>query len=116
MIREGSKTIWEGFEDIESHSHAWNCYPMRLLQEYIAGIHCIAPGFTRTEITPFFPRGITSFCTRVHAAGGSIIVQGWKDTVVRFEVELPEGVTGNFQYGGRTVPLQTGLTKLTFSE
>ena len=27
LIAQGSKTIWEGFEDIDSHSHAWNCYP-----------------------------------------------------------------------------------------
>src|SRR5690606_9416075 len=31
MIRQGAKTMWEGWDDIESHSHAWNGYPARLL-------------------------------------------------------------------------------------
>ena len=43
MVAEGWKTTWEGFEDIESHSHAWNSYPMRLFQQYILGIQCLAP-------------------------------------------------------------------------
>ncbi|XFA98613.1 family 78 glycoside hydrolase catalytic domain [Candidatus Izemoplasma sp. B36] len=32
------KTLWEGFCDIESHSHAWSGYPLALIQKYIIGI------------------------------------------------------------------------------
>jgi alpha-L-rhamnosidase len=38
IIRSGSQTMWEGFDDIESHSHAWGLYPIRLIQEYLMGI------------------------------------------------------------------------------
>lgn len=38
MIKKGYKTIWEGFDDKESHCHAWNAYPTRILQEYILGL------------------------------------------------------------------------------
>ena len=113
MASQGSKTIWEGFEDIESHSHAWNCYPLRLLQEYIAGIRCAAPGFTETEITPFFPEGLYEFSARVCAAGGVIEVQGWRsETGAKFQVELPEGVSGVFRYGEVEQPLEEGLTEV----
>lgn len=113
MVSQGSKTIWEGFEDIESHSHAWNCYPLRLLQEYIAGIRCAAPGFTETEITPFFPEGLYEFSARVCAAGGVIEVQGWRsETGAKFQVELPEGVSGVFRYGEVEQPLEEGLTEV----
>lgn len=42
MIKKNSKTLWEGFMDIESHSHAWGSYPIRLLQEYMMGINKIS--------------------------------------------------------------------------
>ena len=38
IIRSNSLTMWEGFDDIESHSHAWGMYPVRLIQEYMLGI------------------------------------------------------------------------------
>jgi len=59
MIAQGSPTMWEGWEDIESHSHAWNGYPARLLQEYIVGIRSEAPGFARTVIRPYLPDSLT---------------------------------------------------------
>ncbi|WP_309119984.1 family 78 glycoside hydrolase catalytic domain [Paenibacillus sp.] len=58
MIAQGSKTIWEGFDDIESHSHAWNAYPARLFVEYIVGIRIGAPGFATAELRPWLPEDI----------------------------------------------------------
>lgn len=117
MMAEGSKTIWEGFEDIESHSHAWNCYPLRLLQEYVAGIHCMAPGFAEVEITPFFPDGIFEFSAQVCAAGGMIEVQGWRgSTGMKFQIELPEGVSGRFRYGDMEQELNEGISELEIIE
>ena len=113
MIAEGSKTIWEGFEDIESHSHAWNCYPLRLLQEYIAGVRCMEPGFTEVEIAPFFPEGMFEFSAQVCAAGGVIEVQGWKSgDGAKFQVELPEGVSGVFRYGDAEEILAEGSNEI----
>jgi len=59
MIAQGSRTIWEGFDDIESHSHAWNAYPARLLTEYLVGIRMAAPGWSRMVIKPYIPEGIS---------------------------------------------------------
>ncbi|MDY3195520.1 MAG: family 78 glycoside hydrolase catalytic domain [Paracholeplasma sp.] len=43
ILRHGSKTMWEGFDDIESHSHAWGMYVVRLIQTYLVGINVINP-------------------------------------------------------------------------
>lgn len=58
MIEQGSLTLWEGWEDIESHSHAWNGYPGRLLQEYVVGIKSEAPGFKKAVIRPYLPESL----------------------------------------------------------
>lgn len=56
MIAQGAETMWEGWDDIESHCHAWNGYPARLLQEYVCGIQSGAPGFATAQIRPFSRR------------------------------------------------------------
>ena len=38
VIRNNSLTMWEGFDDIESHSHAWGLYPIKYIQAYVLGI------------------------------------------------------------------------------
>ena len=53
MMKKGYKTIWEGFQNIESHCHAWNAYPARIMAEYLVGIRLISPGFEKVEINPF---------------------------------------------------------------
>ncbi|MNH93068.1 Bacterial alpha-L-rhamnosidase [compost metagenome] len=55
MIKQGATTMWEGWDDIESHCHAWNGYPLRLLQEYVVGIQPFAQGFTDVQIKPYMP-------------------------------------------------------------
>jgi alpha-L-rhamnosidase len=55
MIRQGAKTMWEGWDDRDSHCHAWNGYPLRLLQEFVAGIRSVSPGFGEVEIRPYMP-------------------------------------------------------------
>ncbi|WP_152392744.1 alpha-L-rhamnosidase [Paenibacillus guangzhouensis] len=58
MIAQGSPTMWEGWDDIESHSHAWNGYPARLLYEYVAGIQIAAPGFSTIRFQPYCPEDL----------------------------------------------------------
>ncbi|WP_238403357.1 family 78 glycoside hydrolase catalytic domain [Paenibacillus mesophilus] len=55
MIRQGAKTLWEGWDDRDSHCHAWNGYPLRLLQEFVAGIRSVSPGFGEVEVRPYMP-------------------------------------------------------------
>lgn len=94
MIAQGSRTMWEGWDDIESHSHAWNGYPARLLQEYVAGIRAQAPGFARAVIRPYMPESLRFARATVRTARG-LLSAGWERLDggrIRLTAVVPEGV------------------------
>ncbi|GIO89179.1 alpha-L-rhamnosidase [Paenibacillus lactis] len=91
MIAQGAETLWEGWDDIESHCHAWNGYPARLLQEYICGIQSGKPGFAEARIRPFFPDELEFAEAAVPTVRGSINVR-WERVLrggIRLRVTLP---------------------------
>ncbi|MFB9277034.1 family 78 glycoside hydrolase catalytic domain [Cohnella cellulosilytica] len=93
MIAQGSKTMWEGWEDIESHSHAWNGYPARLLQEYVVGIRAEAPGFARTVIRPYMPDSLTFAEGKVWTPLGPIYARWEREGGgVRVRATIPAGM------------------------
>lgn len=49
MLEKNGKTLWEGFDDMESHSHAWGSYPVALLQRYYLNFRRL-PGQPKTYI------------------------------------------------------------------
>ncbi|SFB39191.1 alpha-L-rhamnosidase [Cohnella sp. OV330] len=75
MIKHGATTLWEGWDDIESHCHAWNGYPARLLQEYIAGIRIAAPGFDEVRIEPYMPAGLAYAEAAVSTVRGTVVAR-----------------------------------------
>lgn len=87
MISKGYKTIWEGFDDIESHSHAWNAYPARLFMEYIAGIKPALPGFAEIAIKPFMPEDMGFAEGSITTAIGDIFSK-WAKTAEGFSMEV----------------------------
>ena len=93
MIKKGYGTIWEGFSDIESHSHAWNGYPARICTEYLAGIRCAEPGFTRVELKPCFPKELNHLCAAVNTPQGKLAVQ-WNRSEfgLGLDLQVPYGV------------------------
>ncbi|MEF3305037.1 family 78 glycoside hydrolase catalytic domain [Paenibacillus sp. GYB003] len=98
MIRQGATTLWEGWNDIESHCHAWNGYPIRLLQEYVTGIRAVSPGFAEATIRPFFPDGLRFADACVTTVRGPISVR-WErierrtGTVFRLLLDIPAAMT-----------------------
>ncbi|PYI53163.1 alpha-L-rhamnosidase [Paenibacillus flagellatus] len=94
MIGQGATTLWEGWNDIESHCHAWNGYPIRLLQEYVTGVRAIAPGFAEVSIRPFVPEGLRFAEACVTTVRGPISVR-WERTgqatgsVLRLSLDIP---------------------------
>lgn len=101
MINQGFQTVWEGFRDIESHSHAWNGYPARLMQEHLLGIRMKAPGFRQVEICPFIPADLDFAEGKVVTCRG-IIGVAWqkRNNMVQLTVEIPAGVTADIRCGG----------------
>ncbi|MCT1399959.1 glycoside hydrolase family 78 protein [Paenibacillus sp. p3-SID867] len=91
MIAQGAETMWEGWDDIESHCHAWNGYPARLLQEYVCGIQSGAPGFATARIRPFFALDLDFAEASVSTVRGKIAVR-WErvsEAGIRMRLELP---------------------------
>ncbi|MFC7679042.1 family 78 glycoside hydrolase catalytic domain [Paenibacillus sp. GCM10028914] len=91
MITQGAETMWEGWDDIESHCHAWNGYPARLLQEYICGIQCSAPGFASVLIRPYFALDLDFAEAVVSTVRGHIAVR-WErvsKSVIQLRVTIP---------------------------
>lgn len=92
MISKGYKTIWEGFDDIESHSHAWNAYPARLFMEYIVGIKYSSPGFAEILIKPYMPEGMEFAEGKITTVRGDVRGK-WERTAEGFTMEA--GIPAN---------------------
>ena len=114
MMAEGCRTIWEGFEDIESHSHAWNAYPMRLFQQYLLGVSCTKPGFAEAMVRPFFPKGVTCLDGTVSTIHGLLRVCGrLEGKQAEFSLSVPEGMLVKFSFQGKEALLAPGEHHLT---
>ncbi len=96
MIEQGARTIWEGFNDIESHCHAWNAYPARLLVEYLVGIRMASPGWDSMLIKPYVPEGITFMEGSVVTGRGRVYVR-WEAAAgsLLLDVEIPPNATAD---------------------
>lgn len=106
MITQGFQTVWEGFRNIESHSHAWNAYPARLMQEYLLGIRQNAPGFRQVDICPYIPASLNYAEGAVTTCRG-IIKATWqkRDEAVQMTVEIPPDVTAHICCGDLDVTI-----------
>ena len=93
MIKKGYGTMWEGFSDIESHSHAWNAYPARILAEYLVGIRCAEPGFARVELKPCFPAELNHLSATVNTPQGKLAVK-WdrSEFGIALKLDVPYGI------------------------
>ncbi|GBF76041.1 hypothetical protein PA598K_04481 [Paenibacillus sp. 598K] len=120
MIEQGSRTLWEGWQDIESHSHAWNGYPPRLLQEYIVGIRSAAPGFTSAVIRPYLAADLTFAEATIWTAQGNIHARWEKAASGQLLVttHIPPGVSARLELtiGDQVIEqdLMTGVSELAF--
>jgi len=121
MIEQGSMTLWEGWQDIESHSHAWNGYPVRLLQEHVVGIQSAAPGFAQAVIRPYLAAGLSLAEATVWTVQGNIHAR-WEraaDGELRVSVRIPAGISARLELtvGDRMIvqELATGASELTFA-
>lgn len=114
MIAQGAMTMWEGWDDIESHSHAWNGYPARLLQQYVVGIRSEAPGFRKAVIRPYVPEELIFAEAAVWTAQGSLFARWEKlgEGGLRINATIPAGVEARLEVrlNGRehVLPLEAG--------
>ncbi|MBP1996074.1 family 78 glycoside hydrolase catalytic domain [Paenibacillus eucommiae] len=97
-IAQGTATMWEGWDDIESHSHAWNGYPARMLQEYVVGISTLTPGFADVQIKPYMPQDLTFASATIPTVRGAISVRWDRSadgTSIRLTAQIPVTTNGS---------------------
>jgi len=115
MLALGLTSAPEKPEPTRSDSHAWSAHPNYGLLATVLGVRPASSGFRTVSIAPALgplhtasgrvahPRGdIDVALTRVGSAGLSA------------EVTLPAGVSGRFEWHGRTVPLHAGRQSVRF--
>lgn len=112
MIEQGFQTMWEGFQDKESHSHAWNAYPARILSELLLGIRALEPGFAQVLISPYIPEDMSYAEGKIKTVRGDIRVLWEKrDGELRLECEIPAGVAVRIRCQGQCVEKEPELER-----
>jgi len=115
MLALGLTSTPENPEPTRSDTHAWAAHPNYGLLATVLGVRAASRGFRTVAISPALgslrraegrvphPRGdIDVALTRVGSAGLSA------------EVTLPPGVSGRFEWQGRTVALRAGTQTVRF--
>jgi hypothetical protein len=112
MVKLGLTTWAESPEPTRSDSHAWSAHPNFDLLRIVAGIQPEEAGFSKVQIAPHL-----GALKRVEAgmptARGMIEVKYVREKDgLQAEVTLPEGVTGEIVWEGKSVELQAGEQKV----
>ncbi len=117
MLDQGL-TTWSEWtsDDTRSDCHAWSASPNFELFRSLAGIESAATGFRKVRVAPHLgdlkwvnatvphPRG--EITVSFHAESGSL----------QADVELPDGITGELNWGGGAQELHPGKNHLTMAE
>ncbi|MEI9975717.1 MAG: alpha-L-rhamnosidase C-terminal domain-containing protein [Ignavibacteriota bacterium] len=114
ILKSGLTTWAEQPEPSRSDCHAWGASPNYELLRTVAGIDSMAPSFARVRIAPNLG-SLTQVHARMPHPKGEIDVKlvksGGKLTA---DVELPAGITGEFEWSGTKKALAAGKNHLVF--
>lgn len=96
IIEEKSPTMWEGFDNIESHSHAWGLYPLKMIQKYVLGVKFVDD---IVEISPAFPDELQDIEGSVITTKGLLSVKYQHiDNKLHVKLDIPQGLSIIFKY------------------
>lgn len=112
MLNQGLTTWgeWNG-PDTRSDCHAWGASPNFELLRTVAGIESMAPGFKRVRIAPN-PGRFEKVSARMPHPKGMIEVRLRRGRKLTADVNLPEGIEGEFDWAGSQSPLHSGQNHL----
>ncbi len=115
MLQDGLTTWaeWNG-PDARSDCHAWGASPNFEMIRTIAGIESTAPGFQKVRVAPN-PGSLNEIEARMPHPKGEIVVklkQG--NGQLSADVDLPSGVSGEFDWKGVKHELTAGSNHLKF--
>jgi alpha-L-rhamnosidase len=115
MLALGLTSAPEKPEPTRSDSHAWAAHPNYGLLATVLGVRPSSPGFRTVRIAPALGP-LRSAQGRVPHPRGDIDVSLVRDGAsgLRALVSLPAGVSGRFEWNGRSVQLHAGRQELRF--
>ena len=115
MLALGLTSAPEKPEPTRSDSHAWSAHPNYGLLATVLGVRPASRGFRTVRIAPALGP-LRSAEGRVPHPRGDIDVSLVREGAsgLRASVTLPAGVTGRFEWNGRSVSLHSGSQQLHF--
>jgi len=114
MLELGLSTWAETAEPTRSDDHAWSAHPNYDLLTLVAGIRPGSPGFGTVLIAPH-PGALTALSARMPHPAGDIVVRYRKMADAwTFDIALPHGLTGTFQWEGKSSALAEGANHFVY--
>ncbi|GAC1591132.1 MAG: hypothetical protein NVS3B19_12020 [Ginsengibacter sp.] len=113
MIENGLTTFAENPDPTRSDCHAWSSSPNYDFIATICGVNPGSPGFKTVSITPSMGELTSASCSMPHPAGDIKVDLKRNAEHIRAEITLPQGLTGNFTWKGKSILLHSGDQKLT---
>lgn len=114
QLARGMTTWAESPEPSRSDCHAWGASPNFELFRTVLGIDSAAPGFRSVLIRPFLGKLDRAAGAIPHPRGEIAVSLERRSGSLAAEVSLPEGITGRFEWQGRTKTLHEGANRLVF--
>jgi alpha-L-rhamnosidase len=114
MMARGLTTWAETSDPTRSDCHAWSASPNFELFRTVLGIDSAAPGFARVSIRPFLGRLTRVSGSIPHPAGEvSVALAIESGEQLTADVNLPDGIPGEFHWRGKLRELPPGRSRLT---
>jgi|SRR5579859_4640106 len=112
MVALGLTTWAESPEPTRSDSHAWSAHPNYDLLTIVTGIRPMSPGFESVLIEPHLDGLKQLFATMPIPKGLVEVRYAQAATGVTADITLPSGVSGEFVWMSRKLPLHPGKQTL----
>lgn len=112
MLARGLTTFAEKPDPTRSDCHAWSATPVYEFLATVCGIEPASPGFATVRIAPHLGHLRRVDAMMPHPRGEIAVALRLEDTTLHAEVTLPDGVTGEFAWAGRTHVLNPGRQTL----
>jgi hypothetical protein len=114
MLNIGLTTWAETADPARSDCHAWGASPNFELLRTVAGIDSLAPGFARVRVAPSLGKLTQVHARMPHPRGEIDVMLVRREGQLTADVELPAGITGEFEWANKTRPLAAGKNHLVF--
>jgi alpha-L-rhamnosidase len=112
LLQQNFTTWPEEPDPSRSDTHGWSAHPTSGLLTYVAGIRPAAPGFKKVRIAPALGALKSLDAAMAHPSGLIETRYRMSGQRLRAIIRLPEGLSGDFEWGGKTVKLRSGNNRM----